>query len=50
MKYRIDLSEQDYLDLLTLVVSAYSKGFNKHAKRLLETLVNERIIINNDGA
>lgn len=49
MKYRIDLSEQDYMDILTILVKAYSKGENKHSKHLVETFVNERIIIH-DGA
>ena len=46
MKYRIDLSSEDYFNLISVLVLAYSKPSNNmHAKRLLETIINNHIKI-----
>lgn len=44
MKYRIDLSEKDYFDLITVLVLAYAKPYNSTlAKGLLQHIVNNHI-------
>ena len=44
MKYRIDLSEKDYFDLITVLVLAYSKPTNSTlAKGLLQYIINNHI-------
>lgn len=47
MKYKIDLDEQEYIDILTILAIAYSNNQHDNAKHLLEVFVNKRLRINN---